>query len=339
MENNNENILQVQNMHVYFYHDHGVLKAVSGVNFEVDKQKTLGIVGESGCGKSVTAHSLLRIMLPRSKMEQGKIYLNPPGQKEPLKLHQMHPKSKNIRRVRGNLISMIFQEPMTSLSPVHTIENQIKEAITLHREKDKKEAQKIALEMLKKVGISDPEQRLTEYPHQLSGGMRQRAMTAMALSCNPYILIADEPTTALDVTVQAQILDLMADLQKSLAMSIIYITHDMGVIAEVADEVCVMYLGKVVEYTDVDTLFYNAQHPYTQSLLNAIPRMDYEGRLEAIKGRVPEPVDLPEVCHFYPRCDQSIEGKCNQEEPPVFQTEEGHRVKCFLYEGGSGPDG
>ena len=331
-EKNKDVILSVENMHVYFYHDAGVLKAVNGLSFDVEKKSTLGIVGESGCGKSVTAHSILRIMLPDSRLEEGEINLYSPENDKTYKLHQMHPKGKNIRRIRGNLISMIFQEPMTSLSPVHTIANQIKEAVTLHRDKDKKEAEEIALEMLKRVGISDPEQRLYEYPHQLSGGMRQRAMTAMALSCNPQILIADEPTTALDVTVQAQILELMDELKEKFEMSIIYITHDMGVIAEMADNVAVMYLGKIVEYSDVKTIFHNAKHPYTQLLLKAIPRLDYEGRLETIEGRVPEPIDLPEVCHFYPRCPERIEGKCNEEMPGNYEIEPGHQVQCFLYE-------
>lgn len=332
---NDSSLLQVNALKAYFYLEEGVLKAVDGVSFEVKREKVLGLVGESGCGKSVTAQSILRIVPSPGKIE-GKILLqrkNGEAKKKPLDLVRLDPQGKEIRSIRGKEIAMIFQEPMTSFSPLHTIGNQIIEAILLHRDVDKREARKLAIDMLDRVGIANPQRRIDEYPHQLSGGMRQRGMIAMALSCNPSILIADEPTTALDVTVQAQILDLMRSLQTEFGMSIIYITHNLGVIAEIADEVAAMYLGRIVEYASVDDLFYDPLHPYTRALLRSIPRMGkkVKARLESIKGTVPLPLDLPLGCGFYARCSQAKKGICNNDMPPLVEVKKKHRVRCFLY--------
>jgi len=329
MENNL--VLKINNLKTYFYLDEGVLKAVDDVSLKVKKKKTLGIIGESGCGKSVTAQSVLRIVPNPGKTIGGEIVLYRDG--EALDLCKLDPYGKKVRTIRGKEITMIFQEPMTSLSPVHTIGNQIMEAILLHVTKDKDEARELAIEMLYKVGMPNPYQRIDEYPHQLSGGLRQRAMIAMALSCNPSLLIADEPTTALDVTVQAQILELMKNLQKQFGMAIMYITHNLGVIAEISDEVAVMYLGKVVEYAPVSEIFHNPLHPYTIRLLKSIPRVGKKARkrLEAIKGTVPLPLDLPEECSFYPRCPEAKKGVCNKNIPPLVKVKENHLVRCFLY--------
>ena len=332
---NDSSLLEVNDLKAYFYLDEGVLKAVDGVSFKVRKEKVLGLVGESGCGKSVTAQSILRIVPAPGKIE-GKILLqrnNGNAKKGPLDLVRLDSRGKEIRSIRGKEIAMIFQEPMTSFSPLHTIGNQIIEAILLHQDVNKQEARKLAIDMLDKVGIANPQQRIDEYPHQLSGGMRQRAMIAMALSCNPSILIADEPTTALDVTVQAQILELMKSLQAKFGMSIIYITHNLGVIAEISDEVAVMYLGKVVEYASVDDLFYDPLHPYTRALLKSIPRMGKKAkvRLESIEGTVPLPLDLPVGCGFYARCRQAKKGICNKDTPPLAEVKKKHSVRCFLY--------
>src|SRR5690606_6266842 len=258
-------LLDVDNLKTYLPLEEGLLKAVDGVSFQIHKGKTLGLVGESGCGKSMTLLSIMRIA-PQFAQTTGRITLHKRSG-EAVDLVQLDPHGPEIRSIRGGEMAMIFQEPMTSFSPLHTIGNQIIEAIRLHRTRDKKEAREIAIDMLGRVGISNPQQRINEYPYQLSGGMRQRAMIAMALSCEPSLLIADEPTTALDVTVQAQVLKLMRDLQAEFGMSILYITHDLGVIARMVDEVAVMYLGRIVEYTDVDSLFHDPKHPYTQALL------------------------------------------------------------------------
>jgi len=320
-----EALVDVKNLKTYFYTEEGVVKAVDGVDYEIYPGETLGIVGESGCGKSVTSLSIMRLIeSPPGKIVAGEI--NFQG-KDLIKIPE-----KEMRKIRGNDISMIFQEPMTSLNPVYTVGDQIIEAIMLHKGVDRKEARKQAIDMLTKVGIPLPEQRVDEYPHQLSGGMRQRVMIAMALSCDPKLLIADEPTTALDVTIQAQILELMNSLKESYGMSIMMITHDLGVIAEVSDRVAVMYAGKVVEYTDVNTLFDDPKHPYTWGLMNSIPKLDKDvDRLEAIPGSVPSPLNFPEGCKFNTRCPLA-EGKCYDEEPPLEDAADGHMVRCWRYE-------
>ncbi|SEN95325.1 ABC transporter ATP-binding protein [Paenibacillus sp. OV219] len=329
-------ILEMKDVKVQFRLDEGLLKAVDGVDLRIKRGKTLGIVGESGCGKSVTSQALLRIV-PKPGEVQGEIRLSrkkADGSYETVDLAKLDARGKEIRDIRGGEIAMIFQEPMKAFSPIHTVGNQIIEAILLHATDNKNEAYQIAVDILKKVGMSNPEQRMSEYPHQLSGGMRQRAMIAMALSCSPSILIADEPTTALDVTVQAQVLQLINDLKTKHDTSVIFITHDLGVIAEMSDDVAVMYLGKVVEYTDVDTLFHNPKHPYTKALLNSIPSVMRESqRLESIEGTVPFPMNLPKGCGFYSRCKLAKDGVCNVDDVPLFNVAEGHSVRCLLVEG------
>lgn len=295
-------LLQVKDLKTYFYTDDGVVKAVDGVDFTIRKGETLGMVGESGCGKSVSALSILQLIQdPPGKIISGEIWF---------KGEDLLKKSpEQMRKIRGNDISMIFQEPMTSLNPVYTIGEQISEAIILHQKLDKEKALKKTVEMLRLVGIPTPETRVHEYPHELSGGQRQRVMIAMALSCNPDLLIADEPTTALDVTIQAQILELIKKLKDEIGMSVLMITHDLGVIAEVSDNVVVVYAGKAVEYADVVSIFKNPRHPYTMALQNSIPRLtDKQGKkLEAIQGGIPDPLALPSGCKFHPRCKFTID--------------------------------
>ncbi|ADQ15166.1 ABC transporter ATP-binding protein [Halanaerobium hydrogeniformans] len=319
-----EKLVEVKNLKTYFYTEEGIIKAVDGVDYEIYPGETLGIVGESGCGKSVTSLSIMGLVeSPPGKIEAGEIIFEG---KDLTKLS-----NKEMRKIRGNDISMIFQEPMTSLNPVYTIGDQIAEAIMLHKKVKRKEAIRQSIEMLKKVGIPLPEQRVKEYPHQLSGGMRQRVMIAMALSCDPQLLIADEPTTALDVTIQAQILELMNSLKEKYGMAIMMITHDLGVIAEVSDRVAVMYAGKVVEYTDVNTLFEDPKHPYTWGLMNSIPKLDKDvDRLEAIPGSVPSPLNFPDGCKFNTRCPLA-EGKCYEVEPALEEVVKGHKVRCWRY--------
>jgi peptide/nickel transport system ATP-binding protein/oligopeptide transport system ATP-binding protein len=316
-------LLKVKNLKTYFFTHEGTVKAVDEVSFSVNQGKTLGLVGESGCGKSVTALSIMRLIPnPPGKIVSGEIWFEG---KNLLKLDE-----KEIRKIRGKKISMIFQEPMTSLDPVFTIGHEIVEAIQLHQGLNKDEAQKKAIEVLKIVGIPDVEKRINNYPHQLSGGMRQRVMIAMALSCNPTLLIADEPTTALDVTIQAQILRLINDLKDEFAASVMLITHNLGVIAEMCDYVAVMYAGHIVEYANVDTLFHNPLHPYTRGLHKSIPRLDLEvKRLDTIKGLVPNLLNLPPGCPFYPRCDFCFE-RCVEEMPKLIEIEDSHLVKCHL---------
>jgi oligopeptide/dipeptide ABC transporter ATP-binding protein len=316
-----ESLLTVQDLRIYFHILAGTVRAVDGVSFHIDRGETLGVVGESGCGKSVTALALLQLIpMPPGERVSGR------GQFEGKDLLQLSP--EQIRRVRGNRISMIFQEPMASLNPVFTIGNQICEAIQLHQGLNFRQAQSKAAEMLDLVGIPDPRRRVQEYPHQLSGGMRQRVMIAMALSCNPSLLIADEPSTALDVTVQAQILELMLDLQSKIHMSIMMITHNLGVIAEIADRVIVMYCGKIVESTDVRRIFHRPLHPYTRQLLASVPRLAAgQGRLQEIPGMVPSLYALPPGCDFHPRCAEAGED-CQFRAPSLREVEAGHWVAC-----------
>lgn len=336
-----ENILEVSRLRTYFKLYEGMLKAVNDVDLTLRSGKTLGIIGESGCGKSVTAHSILNTVQAPGKIESGSVYYRMTDGKE-LELSALPSNGRKMRELRGKEISMIFQEPMTSMSPVYTIGDQMTETWLVHAKKHdraaKREAKDRALEMLSAVGMQNPSQRFLEYPHQLSGGMCQRAMIALALMHNPRILIADEPTTALDVTVQAQIVELMTSLQQKLGMSIIYITHDMGVIAEVADDICVMYLGRVVEQGSVSQIFENPAHPYTVRLLRSIPHLGKKtpgARLDAIRGNVPVPIDPKEECGFATRCDEAREGICVRGVPPMIEIEPGHFARCVKYgEGG-----
>ena len=325
--------LELKDVETHFFLREGILKALNGVSFAITRHSTVGVIGESGCGKSVTTQSILRIVPPPGRTVNGTITFSPANGEE-VNLLELDPEGAAIRAIRGRQISMIFQEPMASLSPVHTIGDQISEMILLHRTPDRKEAQEITIDMLRRVGISNALQRYHEYSHQLSGGMRQRAMIAMALSCNPALLIADEPTTALDVTVQAQILDLMQQMQAEIGMSMLYITHDLAVISDIADEVVVMYLGMVVEQTNVHALFKEPLHPYTRLLLKSIPRLGrkVKQRLDAIEGSVPIPLNLVNQCPFADRCPEIIPGVCDMAIPPLYEPQAGHRVRCFLYD-------
>ena len=338
MRTDHDYVLEVSDLRTYFNLTEGTLKAVDGVDLTIAPHQTVGVIGESGSGKSVTAQSILQIVPPPGAIQSGQIILRP-SKGRPVDLCQLNPRSREIRAIRGAEISMVFQEPMTSLSPVHTVGAQIIEAIQLHITRDKRKAKSIALDMINRVGISNPRQRYDEYPHQLSGGMRQRAMIAMALSCSPSLLIADEPTTALDVTVQAQILELMKELQNEFGMAIMYITHDLGVIAEIADEVNVMYLGRVVERASTVELFKNPLHPYTQRLLKSIPRLGGRGRgrLDAIRGNVPVPMNPPPQCGFASRCDDFIAGKCDAAVPSLVDMGNQHFVRCYLHSEESEP--
>ncbi len=325
-------LLAINNLKTYFNTMDGVVRAVDGVTLQVPAGKTLGLVGESGCGKSVTAHSILRLLPPRtSEIAAGEIQFQR-ADGESVDMTQLAPDGDTIRTIRGNEISMIFQEPLTSLSPVHTVGSQIAEAVALHQGVSRAEARERTIHLLEQVGIADAAQRFVEYPHQFSGGMRQRAMIAMALSCSPRLLIADEPTTALDVTIQAQILTLMKSLQADLGMAILIITHDLGVIAEMADQVAVMYMGKVVESGDVRTIFKRPLHPYTVGLMRSIPKMggNIKERLTPIPGTVPDPFSVPAGCAFYPRCPAPKRDSCRHE-VPLIEIEPGHWVRCTLY--------
>jgi oligopeptide/dipeptide ABC transporter ATP-binding protein len=310
----------------------GVVHAVNGVDFTIGREITLGVVGESGCGKSVTALSIMGLIRSPGKIEAGEILFHQNG--TVVDLAKLDPKGPKIRSIRGNEIAMIFQEPMTSLNPLYTIGNQIMEAIMLHQQLKRAEAKDRAIEMLRAVGISSPEQRIREYPHQLSGGMRQRAMIAMALSCNPALLIADEPTTALDVTIQAQVLKLMNDLRRDFKAAIMFITHDLGVIAHMADDVVVMYLGRIVESAAVRDVFHDPKHPYTQGLMNSIPSLvsTKEKRLIPIKGIVPSILEMEAGCGFKTRCphDSKI---CWRQTPPLIEVAPGHYAACWIHTG------
>ena len=327
-----ERLLEVRDLKTHFFADEGVVKAVDGVNLSLKRGQTLCVVGESGCGKSVTARSILRIVPSPGEIVGGEIRFRQ-RDGSTIDLAEMNPKGREIRRIRGGEISMIFQEPMSSLSPVHTIGSQIMEAILLHLPVTRGEARKRAAYMLDLVGIPRAGEQLDAYSFELSGGMRQRAMIAIALACEPQLLIADEPTTALDVTTQANILDLIRDLQQDSGMSVLFITHDLGVVAEIADEVVVMYLGRDVESGDVDSIFHDAKHPYTRALLQSIPRYDSRDnqRLYSIKGTVPHPFNRPKGCPFHPRCDDFIDEQCNRIDPPRHAIGGQHSVRCLLY--------
>lgn len=324
-------LIEVHDLHANFYSEEGVVRAVDGVDFTIAPKKTLGVVGESGCGKSVTALSIMGLLpFPQGRIAGGQILFK---QKDKLvDLARLNLKGSEMRAIRGNEIAMIFQEPMTALNPVLTIGNQIVEAITLHQGLSKNSARERAIDMLDAVGISSPRQRIDEYPHQLSGGMRQRVMIAMALSCNPSLLIADEPTTALDVTIQAQVLDLMLDLRADFKMSIMFITHDLGVIAYISHDVIVMYLGRIVEAAPVKDIFSDPLHPYTKGLLASIPSLtDTKGkRLTPIGGSVPKSIDAPEGCGFEPRCIFAEE-MCRIQQPPLTLKKKNHTAACWLY--------
>jgi oligopeptide/dipeptide ABC transporter ATP-binding protein len=323
----NNTLLEVNNLRVSFKLTEANVQAVDGVSFSIEAGKTLGIVGESGCGKSVTARSILGMVRPPGKITDGEIlYHGESGQT--VDIAKLDPEGPEIRNLRWNEIAMIFQEPMTSLSPVHTIGNQMLEAILLHKNVNQLEAETIAIDLMDRVGLPYPKRLLSSYRHELSGGMRQRVMIAMALTCSPRLLIADEPTTALDVTTQAQILDLMRDLQEEFNMAIMFITHDLGVIAEMADDVIVMYLGKEVEVADVDTIYYGSGHPYTQALLRSIPRHDIDiDRLEMIEGTVPDPTAIPLGCAFHPRC-RHFNGAVCKTPQSLIQISENQQVRC-----------
>jgi peptide/nickel transport system ATP-binding protein len=332
-------LLSVRNLKTYFPQDEGVVKAVDGASFDLYPGRTLGIVGESGCGKSITARSILRILDQPGRIVEGEILFrrqkagNGVDADEVIDLTQLEAHGREMRAIRGAEIALVFQEPMSSFSPVHTVGDQIIEVISLHQQVSHREARQKAIQMLRRVGIPLAEERVDQLSNQLSGGLRQRAMIAMALSCNPTLLIADEPTTALDVTTQAQILDLMRHLQRDDGMAIMLITHDLGVIAEMADMVVVMYLGRVVEQAPVDEIFHAPKHPYTQALLHSMPRLRATSRerLASITGSVPHPYNRPSGCPFHPRCAAFMPGVCDQREPELQVVGEGHRVSCFLY--------
>ncbi len=334
MESNTQNYLvRVDELKTYFRTLDGEVRAVDGVSFQVRPGETLGLVGESGCGKSVTSMAIMRLLPKRnSRIVQGHIWFNR-REKGAVDLTQVDPNGDLIRSIRGNEIAMIFQEPLTSLSPVHTVGSQISEAVLLHQGVGEAEARERAIKMLDQVGIAMPQQRYNEYPHQFSGGMRQRAMIAMALSCNPSLLIADEPTTALDVTIQAQILELMKSLQDKLGMAILMITHNLGVIAEMADRVAVMYMGKIVESGEARDIFHHPLHPYTVGLMRSVPHLGrrVKLRLTPIPGSVPDPYSIPPGCAFYPRCPAPKKDGCRQA-VSLLEVEPGHEVRCVLYQ-------
>ena len=320
-------------MKTHFFLERGVVKAVDGVDLSLGRKKTLGVVGESGCGKSVTFRSVMRlIQSPPGKIVAGEILLNRKDG-DTVDIVELDPRSRQLRDIRGAEIAMIFQEPMTSLNPLHPVGRQISESILLHQNLSRRAAQERAEDMLQRVHIADPHRRINEYPHQLSGGMRQRVMIALAMSCNPSILIADEPTTALDVTVQAQILDLMRELQDDFDSAIVLITHNLGVVSQMADDVAVMYLGRVVEYSSVQEIFHNPKHPYTIGLLNSVPVLGRKGdkMLVPIRGMVPNSMDEIRGCAFAERCPQAME-ICWEERPAFKEHESGHAVACWLHD-------
>jgi oligopeptide transport system ATP-binding protein len=326
-------ILEIKNLKTYFFLEKSTVRAVDGVNLTLGRKTTLGLVGESGCGKSVMAMSVMRlIQSPPGKIVEGEILVHHQETGKVTDIARLHPRGRKMREIRGGEIAIVFQEPMTSLNPLYTIGDQIAEVVRVHQKVGRKEAMERALEMLAKVQIGAPKQRLREYPHQLSGGIRQRVMIAMALSCNPSILIADEPTTALDVTVQAQILDLMNQLQADFDASILLITHNLGVVSQMATQVAVMYLGKIVEFAETHELFHNPLHPYTVGLLNSVPMLGRKGEkvLVPIKGMVPTPTSVIPGCPFAPRCPKAM-SICVEQQPVLREVVPGHQVACWLY--------
>jgi len=331
-------LLDVRGLKTHFPTDEGLVRAIDGVDFTVRRGKTLCIVGESGCGKSMTARSILQIVQPPGRIVEGEVLFHRKDGDGALgqvvDLAKLNPTGTAIRSIRGKEITMIFQEPMTSLSPVHTVGDQISESVRLHQGATEEAALERTVEVLEHVGIPRARDRVTTYPFQLSGGMRQRVMIAMALACTPSLLIADEPTTALDVTTQSQILDLIRGLQDELGMAVMFITHDLGVVAEIADEVAVMYLGLVVERGSVDEIFHNPKHPYTQALLRSIPRLGQERqrRLATIRGMVPSPFDRPTGCPYHTRCDYFMPGRCDRVLPKTTTFGPGRDVRCLLHE-------
>lgn len=332
-------ILSVRNLKTYFFLDEGTVKAVDGVSFNVYPGQVVGIVGESGCGKSVAIKSVLRIVEKPGRIVEGEIYFRPQTSSEKasgdgvIDLARLNPHGTRMRSIRGSEIALIPQEPMAAFSPVHTIGNQVVEAILLHQDVSEQEARQIAVERLREVGVPNPQQHVNAYSWELSGGLRQRAMIAMALSCNPRLLIADEPTTAIDVTTQAQILNLLRSLQQQHNMAIIFITHNLGVIAQIADYVIVMYLGRVMETGPVDGIFHNPQHPYTRALLESIPSIQLPSRtfLPTIEGSIPHPFSRPSGCPFYPRCSEFMPEVCNRRTPALQPVNDRQSVSCFLY--------
>jgi peptide/nickel transport system ATP-binding protein len=328
-------LLEVKDLKTHFITENGIVRAVDGVSFTIEEGKTVGLLGESGCGKSVTGFSILHLINTPGRIVGGEILYHRQrgGGEEVVNLLNYGPRSEEIRRIRGSEIAMIFQEPMTSLDPLFTVGNQISEAILVHEKISKRAALDRSVELLDKVRLPQPRQLLDRYPHQLSGGMRQRVMIATALVGPPSLLIADEPTTALDVTTEGQILELLHSLQAEFNMAMLFITHDLGVIAEMAEEVIVMYLGRVVEKTDIQSLFDMPKHPYTQALLESIPKVGEKnaGPLRVIEGMVPSPFDIPRGCPFHPRCEQFMPGICNAAYPALIELDETHQARCFLY--------
>lgn len=321
MKDTTQALLHIENLKTVISSKDGKLVPVDGVDITIPKGKTVGIVGESGCGKSMTAMSVMGLLPNTTHIEEGKILF------QDMDLTKLNP--KELRKITGDKISIIFQEPMTSLNPVIQVGKQVREAILLHEKVSKEEAKQRVIEIFRQVGIPEPERRYNAYPHQLSGGLRQRVMIGMAMVCNPDLLIADEPTTALDVTIEAQILHLMRQLQKDKGTSIMMITHNLGVVAEICDQVYVMYAGKVVESAEVHELFQNPKHPYTQGLLGALPKMDSRQRLNSIDGMVPTLKDMPTGCRFAPRCPMATQ-RCREEQPALMDVAAGHQVRCFM---------
>jgi len=334
-------LIDVQDLQTYFFLHEGTVKAVDKVSFTIHEGRSLGVIGESGCGKSVTAQSLMRIVpSPPGREVGGKIMLRMTEagpNEEILNVLELQPNSKKMRSIRGRKIGMIFQEPMTSFSPLHSIGNQITEALMVHHpQMDKKEAREKSIEMLRRVGIANPHRQIDAYPHQFSGGMRQRAMIAMALVCGPSLLIGDEPTTALDVTIEAQILQLIKSLQEEFGMALMYISHDLAVVGQMVDEIMVMYMGMVMEHASTDNIFDDPMHPYTVALWRSIPQI--EGKLEKLRpiaGTLPSPYAPIPGCPFFSRCERRMEGICNASLPPLIEVKPGHQVRCFLYGDGS----